>query len=285
VQASPKTDIASLLARHDIEQTLGTVLHALEGDASEAVQAAWRAAGNPAASPYREALLGDVARAYAAAPGEIAAVVAAAFASVPAPEPFAAGITPPGHNPAMAAARQRSAAVRHAVIDYSASLALRNRLSVTSAGARATSEAVMAEAEQRRSAGEDVELEWIASMDGKDPRSCIWCRKLHGTRVVPGAQFPHPEPAGKRKPPRLYLGHLFGPPLHGRCRCKLAVVAVKVSVSGPPPAALAETPGADFISSETIRDMPEAEYGKLHHFLTSSLHELSQLLSRLLRGS
>lgn len=279
---NPAADLPSLLARYDIAQGLAVVLHDLEQAALQAVARAWAAAGNPAASPYREALLADVSRAYAEAVQDLTVDITLAFNSIPAAEPFVPGVSTPGANPSMETARERSVAVRRAVTDFAASLGLRNRLAITTAATRAGAEAVLAEAELRAAAGEDIELEWRAHPpDAHGP--CGWCARLNGTRVRPGEQFPHPEQIGHRQPPRLYLGHLFAPPLHPRCRCRLVIVVTGHPVSQAPVAAVPPGP-EDFISSDTIRAMPEEQYGRLHHFLSSATHELGQLLRRLLHG-
>lgn len=271
------TDIASLLVRYDIEQALTADLATAEEKATEAVEAAWTTEG---ASPYFAALLADISRVYADARERLVADITAAYNSIPDAEPFVPGVSTPGTNPAEEVRRLRAVAVRQAVSDFGRGLAVRNQLTVFTAGKGSGSAAVLAEAQLRHDAGEQVELEWVASMDGKDPRSCAWCKALHGTRIPLGSQFPHPQPAGKRRPPRLYLGTLFAPPLHPRCRCKLVIVTAGQPQT--PESAVGAAPGSeDFISSETIRNMPEEQYSKLHHFLRSALHELGQVLTRL----
>lgn len=239
------------------DNMIAGVLRTCQIAAEDAVNEAWQAHGT---SATREQLLADVARAYASAPAGLSQAVAAATAE-----------------------EERASAVRRAVLDFAAALALRNKLSVTAAAGFSTTESTIAQAQLRADAGEDVELEWVASHDGKDPRSCWWCRSLHGQRVQPGEEFPHPAQHGNRKPPRLYTGHLFGPLLHPRCRCKLRITSSAAGAGSPQaqPHGAGTPEPADFISSDTIRAMPEAEYSKLHHFLSSALHELGQVLRRL----
>jgi hypothetical protein len=273
-----QSDLASLLVRYDIEHGLDEALESAERQASDIVLQAWT---HPGSSAYQEALLGDVARVYADARAQLVAAVTEAYNSVP-PAVFVPGVTTPGTNPAADVAHQRSSAVRQAVIDFSQGLALRNQLTVFTAGKGSEAAAVLAEAQLRHDAGEDVELRWVASMDGKDPRSCGWCKALNGVQVGPGEQFPHPGMLGKRKPPKLYLGTLYSPPLHPRCRCKLVIVTGEKVTSPSAPKSAAPSEAGGFISSETIRNMPEEQYEKLHHFLRSALHELGQVIQRLL---
>lgn len=258
VKEYPQTDITAHLARFDtlLRESLA---HAQE-KVAEAVDDAW---SQPGASPYREALLADVTRAYQGAEQELAGAIDTAWR----------GEQNLAH---------RSVVVRRAVADYAARLALRNHLSVLTAVKASDTQAVLDDAQRRLNTGEDARLRWVASMDGKDPRSCIWCRRLHGIEVAPGDQFPHPLQVGRRRPPKLYLLVLYGPPLHPRCRCRLVVVSERPPVPSPPgPSSPVEGPG-DFISSDTIRAMPEEDYSKLHHFLRSALHELGQVIQRLL---
>lgn len=247
VKDNPELTAAQVLTLYD--SMILAVLRTCQLAAEDAVQATWHAQG---ASATREHLLADVARAYASAYSDLSQAVLAAYGEGPS-------------------------AIRRAVLEFAGVLALRNKLSVTSAAGFSATEAVIAEAQLRASAGEDVELEWVASHGGKDPRSCYWCRWLHGKRVRPGEEFPALPVHGARQPPRLYTGSLYGPLLHPRCRCKLHIIA---GASPQVPESAAPEP-ADFISSETIRAMPEEEYGKLQHFLSSALHELGQLLRRL----
>jgi hypothetical protein len=249
VREMPEADPgAAVLGRYDVNQGLVVALEAAEEAALEAARQAWASAGPQQASGYRAALLSDVSRAYGEAqPGMSAAVQQA--------------LTGPGD------AAQRAAAAHQAVLGYTAALVLRNQFSVLTAGSQAQGEAVQAE------------LEWRTSHQPPDEHTCWWCRGLNGTRVRPGQEFPAPGPHGKHRAPRLYLSRLFGPPLHVRCRCHLVIVS-----SGTP--MLPVTPDSQessFVSSGAIRDMPEEEYGKLHHFLVSALHELGQILRRLTR--
>lgn len=274
-----QSDLPTLLVRYDLEQALTQALVTAEEQANQLVDSAWTATG---ASPYRAALLADVTRAYADARERLIADITVAYNAVSDAEPFVPGVTSPGTNPAEVTRRARATAVREAGIEFARKLALRNQLTVFTAGKGSASVSVLEEAELRRDAGEDVELEWVASMDGHDPRSCGWCKALHGTRVPVGTQFPHPEAIGKLRPPRLYLGTLNGPPLHPHCRCKVVVVGGEKPTSPSVPESAAPPDSGDFISSETIRNMPEEQYAKLHHFLRSALHELGQVIQRLM---
>lgn len=246
-----------------------------ERDADAALRKVWPGGG---ASAYREQLATDIALAYAAARDGMILAVSQAFHAIPS-VPFVPGVTPPGTNPQIEAANLRAIAARRAAQDFAAKLALRNTLTIATAGKGGETAAVLAEAQTRYDSGEDVWLEWRASQDGHDPRSCGWCKTLHGQRARPGEQFPHPKPIGKRKPPKLYLGTLYGPPLHPRCRCKIVIVTGHTVAEPPAPVPVPEQ--GDFISSDVIKAMPEEEYSAMHHFLRSALHELGQVLYRL----
>ncbi len=193
---------------------------------------------------------------------------------------FTVGVSTPGTNPAYQAALQRAQAVRDALAGQGSALALRNGLSVTVAGASSQTEAVLAEAMARPDASL-LGKRWVASMDGKDPKSCAWCRKLHGIVVPLGSQFPHPEQIGKHKPPKLYRGVFPGPPVHPHCQCRLEFVPLaEAPVPVPGPVTPEELP--DMVSSEDIAALPEERYQSMRHFLQSALHELAQVIRVLL---
>lgn len=279
VQANPGTSILGLLDRPDVAQSLSRSLDGARAQAQSAIQQAWAATGADTASPILAHLAQDVDRAYNEAPGLIRNAAIHAWHSVPQ-QSFAVGVSTPGTNPAYQTAVQRAQAIRTALAGYGPALALRNGLSVVVAGSSGRTEATLADA----AAQPDSHLlgkRWVASMGGKDPKSCIWCKRLHGTVVPLGSQFPHPGEIGGHRPPRLYMGRLTGPELHPHCQCHLEIVPL---AEAPVPAPVSVPPEElpDMVSSEDIAAMPEERYQSMRHFLSSALHELAQVIRALL---
>jgi hypothetical protein len=60
---------------------------------------------------------------------------------------------------------------------------------------------------------------WVSRLD---PKTCVYCRGLHGVVMPVGASFAIE--AGRIGYRRIY-GGLFAPPLHPRCRCRLEPVS------------------------------------------------------------
>lgn len=105
-------------------------------------------------------------------------------------------------------------------------------------------------------------------------------------------------------PPKAYLGMLLGPPRHPNCRCRLELVqaapgppgpmgpttpagpAPAVTVAGPaapPPVTPSAAPQPPaYIHAAEIRAMPLGQFAGLDAFLRAALHELNQMLRRLL---
>jgi hypothetical protein len=281
VLSNPHGEILALLDRPDVAQALTQSLAAARSQALAALQQAWAATGADSASPVLASLAQDVQRAYNEAPGLIREAAVHAWHSVPQ-QSFTVGVSTPGTNPAYQTAVQRAQAVRDALDGPAQALALRNGLSVVVAGSSGRTEATLAEA----IAQPDAHLlgkRWVASMDGKDPKSCAWCRRLHGTVVPLDAQFPHPVQIGDHKPPKPYRGRLDGPELHPHCQCFLEIVPLvdaPVPVPAPAPVPPEELP--DMVSSEDIAAMPEERYQSMRHFLASALHELAQVIRAIL---
>jgi hypothetical protein len=215
VQSNPHGEVLALLDRPDVAQSLAQSLAAARSQALAALQQAWAATGADPASPVLASLAQDVQRAYADAPGVIREAAIRAWHSVPQ-QSFTVGVSTPGTNPAYQTALQRAQAIRDALNGPAQALALRNGLSVIVAGSSGRTEATLAEAMARPDA-HLLGKRWVASMDGKDPKSCVWCRRLHGAVVPLSAQFPHPAQIGGHKPPKPYMGRLDGPELHPHC--------------------------------------------------------------------
>jgi len=271
VQSNPHGSITALLHRPDVAQNLDQHLAQARAQALAAVQQSWQA---DAASPVLSSLAQDVDRAYNEAPGLIRQAAITAWHSIPQQE-FTVGVSTPGTNPAFTTAQQRAHAVRTALGGQADALALRNSLSVHVSAAGSRSAAILAQA-----------------------------------GIPADAQFPHPQLIGGHSPPKLYRGVLHGPPLHPNCLCRLAQIPGGVrwvaSMDGKDPRSCAwckalhgqvlrapceEAPPAvtppkpeepEMVSSEDIAALSEERYQSLHHFLSSALHELGQLIRALL---
>lgn len=278
IQTNPETsDARELLDRPDIHQALTDALADAHGAARAAVEQAAQLAGDQS-SQYQLAIAHDVDSLYANAAAQIRGVAVTAFNSVPQPHPYTPGVDQLGSNPVFEAGQARARAVGAALTRQVSDIALRNGLSVNVAGSRSHTETVVEEALRRYQAGEDIWLEWRSQL--VPGVTCPWCWALHGHRVRPGQEYPHPGQAGRRRPPRLYQGVLHGPPMHPNCRCWLVIV----TSSGDPAPEAPEPPPAEFVTSTDIAAMPEEKYSGLLAFLKAALHELGQLLKKLVSG-
>ena len=287
-QSNPLGSADQLLARPDVDAVLLEALAEARSAARAAVQQEWDARGGPAGEPVLADLLADVDRAYSAL-AHLRGLIRHAHASVPQAR-FSPGQDTPGSHPSAEAAIERAAAVRAAILGWASQVALRNRLSVSVAGGAAYTASALEQARTRHAAGEKLLKRWTASMDGKDPRSCHWCRKLHGVTIGLDESFlPYlggPADLTGRghltQPPRPYRGELQGPLLHPNCRCRLEIVPA----GDVPPPGGQEPSGSNpgFLSAAQIRAMPEPKYQSLVAFLRAALHELGQVLSRLRRS-
>jgi hypothetical protein len=281
IRNNPLDNLTGLLHRPDVQTYLNHALASGQQTALYAVQQAWNASGMAGLGVTRQALLADVDRAYARAPQAIATAAITAFGSIPG-QHFIQGVSTPGANPEREVAAQRAQAVAEAVRHTGDGIALRNGLSIDVAGVRGRAEAVAAQAALRQQqTGEELGLRWRNSLVNPE-RTCPFCKALNG-KVIPvggSGEFPHPQQIGHHKPPRLYLGILPGPPLHPHCRCWLEIVVL----SEPPP--LPETPAAQapapvMVTSTQVQAMPEQRYNSLMSFLRAAVHELGQILRRI----
>jgi len=234
VQSNPHGSILALLDRPDVAQALTQRLAAAKAQALAAVQQSWSA---DTASPVLAHLAQDVERAYSEAPGRIRNAAIAAWHSVPQ-QSFTMGQSTPGTNPAYQTAVQRAQAVRTALEGQAAALALRNSLSTHVAAAGSRTEATRQAAGIPAGAqfphpvligghqppklyrgvlhGPPLHpnclcvvlqipggVRWVASMDGKDPRSCAWCRALHGQELLAISAEPPPVPPAPEELPGM----------------------------------------------------------------------------------
>ena len=274
IQANPQGSLSHVLdERPDVRQSLMAALASARSAARTALAQAYP---GDTTSPLFQSLSGDIDSAYGHAPQQIRQALTQVFHDYP-DVVFQPGIHLPGGNPSYSAAQQRAQAAREAISATGSSLALRNGLTVHVAAAGGRTEALLAQAPPGSA------KRWRAALDGKDPRSCAWCRALHGAVVPAHEEFPHPGQIGKHKPPKLYLGVLPGPPLHPNCRCSLELLdaAPEPPVGSMPAASVISSA---MISSEDIAGLPEERYQQLRHFLSSALHELGQILARLIHA-
>ena len=216
VQSNPHGSILTLVNRPDVAQNLAQNLAQAKAAALAALP---QAHPGDSPTPLLGQLAMDVERAYNEAPQQIQHAAITAWHSIPQQQ-FTVGVTPPGANPAFQTAQQRAQAVRTAIEGQADALALRNSLSVHQAAAGGRTEQLLADAAARPDA-HLLGKRWVASMDGKDPRSCAWCKALHGTVIPLAEEFSHGSPVpGKTKeiaPPGVYRDTLAGPPRHPNC--------------------------------------------------------------------
>jgi hypothetical protein len=282
-RTNPLGSASQLLARPDIRAVLADALEQARQAAAAAVQDGWGAAPD---SPVLGHLLEDITRQYGDT-DRLRALVRAAHASVP-PRQFTPGQSAPGSHPSAQAAAERSAAVRHAVLGFARDTALRSRLTLAVAQAAARTARTLAEGEDREVPGK----RWKAHPER--PTCCHWCRNLHGVTVglhdsfLPYLGGPADLSGHGRltQPPKPYRGMLSGPPLHPHCECELELVE-QIETR---PAETTERPRSGqkrpvFISAAEIRAMPEARYKGLAAFLHAALHELGQVIRRLVSRS
>jgi hypothetical protein len=292
---NPKGNVSAVLSRPDVDAVLTQALDQGRELAAEAVREAWGAGPR---TEYLDWLLADVDRSYDSL-SVLRTAVREAWHSVP-PEDFQPGITQPGVNPAMEAARRRAEAVRSAVMAHASGVALRNRLSAEVAATAAQTAARIADGEEEELAGGKAWKQWRCRQSPPDDRTCHWCRALHGMVIPLHASFPAGEPADLTghghltRPPRVYRGKLKGPPRHPRCRCRIVILTSLPDVlsergSQEPTTnagigdAAPNTSAPVFLAAAQVREMPEGKFQALTHFLEAAVHELGQVLDRLRR--
>lgn len=278
VLANPQGGAAHVLDRPDSRAAISAVTESGRRAALSALAQAWQASGGPPGSSLYQSLTADIERLYEETPGSLTSAVAQVFHTHP-DVPFDPAVHAPGSNPSFEAAQQRAQAVASALHAAASRLALRNAMSVHVAASGGHTEALRA-----------------------------------ALGIDPSLQFPHPQPIDGKSPPKLYRGVLHGPPLHPNCRCTLAketsgVLVWHASMDGhdprscawckalhgtalgepsyPAPPVAPDMPGTapetSMVSSTDIADMPAERYQALRHFIASALHELGQVLARLLR--
>lgn len=279
-RTNPHASAHEVLSRPDVNGHLAAGVAQARETTQALVRQAWSAAGGPADSGTLHRLLADTDALYDAAARRMRMAVQDAYESVPHQE-FEPGVSEPGTNPAMEAAHERAGAVATAIRAETSRFLVSNRASVAVAASAAQTDATLEQAQRQQDSGQRVLLRWMSK---RSPRTCPWCWELHGTTVPAGTEFPHGEPVVHshgllRHPPQVW-GHLYGPPRHPECECRLEIV---VTGEGEPPEELpAARPQHRYIRASDIAAMPDAEYHALLMFMTAAVHELQLVLRRLL---
>jgi Phage Mu protein F like protein len=308
-RTNPLAAAGQVLGRDDVQQNLAAGMRGAETAAVSLVRAAWQSAGGPADSETLQSLVKDVRDAYSAASGEVYQAAREAFESVPA-RAFIAGESAPGSQPLMESAAERAHAVSTAVRAQSERVLVRNQASLDVAASLASTEQLLAEAAARHARGEKVMKRWHISRHQPE-KACHWCRQLDGMTIPFDEEFPHGtetalphrrtrhvateagahryrRPVGAAiiftRPPAVYLGVLPGPPRHPHCRCWLEIIVLPSDGTQPEEM---ETPHVTapqpYVRASDIAQLSESQYQGLQHFLSAAVHELDQVLRRLLK--
>lgn len=269
---NPRADIYDLLGRPDVASLLREELAADRALVEVALLTAWPI---PPPSLYRDRLEGDIATAYDQAEAVMRGAAVQAFYSITAGE-FIPGVSVPGSNPVMEAARARQRAVAQAVAAAALWLGFRNEMTIEVARVRHRAELVLAEG-----AGSGWLKKWECRKDAAgrpDHRVCDWCRRLDALPAIPlWQEFSYGGYMGRRRPPNVYYD-LQCPPRHPRCRCRIILLRAGAPPSPQQPAAAAAP--VLFIPAESVRTMPEDRYQALRDFHRAALHELGQVLRK-----
>lgn len=281
VANNPHSTMTDVLARPDVAFEVDARVDAARDAAEAAVRQAWHDLDGPGGLPVLEYLVADARRAYDVA--QLHALVQAAWSSVPA-QHFVPGITPPGETPEMDVARTRAARVRAAVEQFARRATFSNGLSIDVAAGAARTEYQLHAVTER---GEVMLKRWRAHVERST--CCHWCRNLDGRTIGLHEDFaPYLGPAedlsghGRlTSPPRPYRGRLPGPKLHPNCQCWLEIVPATVQPEGGQ-VAQPLAPTRDYLTAADIRAMPEHRYQAMLAFLRAAVHELGQVLRRLI---
>lgn len=279
---NPHSTMTVIFAREDVAFEIDGRTDAAKDAAEAAVRQAWHDHGGPDGLPVLEYLVADARRAYDVS--QLHHLAEAAYASVPA-QYFVPGITPPGETPEMDVARTRAARVRAAVEQFARRATFSNSLSIDVAAGAARTEYQLHGAAER---GEVMLKRWRAHIER--PTCCHWCRNLDGRTIGLHEDFaPYLGPAedltghGRvTSPPRPYRGRLPGPKLHPNCQCWLEIVPATVQPEGGQGPGQLSAPAAGFLAAADIRAMPEHRYRAMLAFLRAAVHELGQVLRRLI---
>jgi len=277
---NPHGSPRQLFARPDVAAELEAALTESRDAARQAVEDAWLAQDGPRGHAVLQHLLADVERAYS--PRLLRTMVRTAFLSVPTGQ-FIPGVSTPGSNPANESAAARAQAVQDAIGQFASRALHRNSLSIDVATGHARTEAQLAEVQPGQY------KRWRAHVDS--PVCCYWCRKLDGVTIPVHESFLfHIAPAHDltghghlTQPPRPYKNRLPGPKLHPNCQCWLEIVNAPGAPPVPSESGQVAPPPPSYLSASEIRAMPEEKYSSMVAFLRASVHELGQLLRRLVR--
>lgn len=278
----PGLSAAGLLALPGVRANLQIALDSGGRVAASLLAGAWEDGGGDPFSSVLAALKADLERMTGEFPGQLEGMLAE-------------GLAPVHEDWAEVTTRVAGAAVDR--------LMVRARLTVGVAPSFSRTQAVLAEGRRRQAAGEKVMKSWRSKLR---PRTCRWCRLLHGTMIPLEEEFPHGDPvalpqqrtrrvatpAGARRydraigqpviftfPPGVWGGRLEGPPRHPECECELVLVTLTDEpMPGPD---RGPEPSASYVHAADIAALPEARYQALRAFLRAATHELGQILGRL----
>jgi len=278
----PELSAAQLLTLPGIRENLQAALGSGGRVAAALLADAWQDGGGDPFSGVLEGLRADLDRMTGEFPGQLEGMLAEVLASGPA---------------------DWEAAVTRAAGNAADRLAVRARMTVGVATSFSRTQAVLAEGRRRQAAGEKVMKSWRSRLL---PRTCRWCRALHGTMIPLDEEFPHGDPvalpqqrtrrvatpAGARRsdraigqpiiftfPPAVWGGRLEGPPRHPECECE--VVLVTLTDEPMPALDRGPEPGTSYVHAADIAALPESRYQALRAFLRAATHELGQILDRL----
>lgn len=304
-RTNPQATVHQILARPDVSGHLASGTTQARAQAQAIIRQAWQLGGGLPDSPVLQELLADSGQLWDVAQEGMREAVHQAYESVP-PAQFQPGVTPPGAQPMMEAAQRRAEAVADAIRSQADRLLVSARASLAVAATHSGTDSVLAQGRELQDAGYRVGKRWVSRLAAN---TCHWCRQLHGSVVPLDAEFDHGTvhafghqhlrhvrtEAGSHRyhrpigapiimthPPAVWGGHLWGPPRHPECQCTLEIVILGAG-EGPepqlPPEPEQEHP---YVHASDIAAMPDAQYSGLLTFVTAAVHELGQLLRRLL---
>jgi hypothetical protein len=272
-----------LVSRHDVHNTLTTILNGAQARIETTVRAGYKAGGSaarksaaedlpghslpppPEDDPYLTGLISALTIAFAAALLDILDSVRDAYDSV-------VGIAA-----AVVAARVLAT---HRTLDRAVRrLGVRARSTATVAVHRGytNSQTAAYASYQQAHPALPIRKQWTVT----STNPCPTCRALHGVTIGIDEQFDGQAGATTTyRPPRVWRD-LAGPPRHPHCRCRLvyiptaAAARVLTRLRTPPPVG---TPTR--ISAADVRTMPRQKFAVLVAFFRTAANRIRALLNR-----